>query len=174
MEGHSHDCRLLLEPKTNLPQWITWQKITETQISKFLIVNHDLTTQNCFVSFVSEHHPVLIWKSVDVHRFSRKQIFGGAKDFCPNFPKLFRKVLWDFPYKISLQRSKIMKAFLWYDLQKKLFMCFSGNVGRQFFKSNNVGRHFCPNFQRFCSDFRQIKTFGGALAPPPPLPLDAL
>jgi len=26
------------------------------------------------------------------HRCSSKQIFGGAKDFCPNFPKLARKV----------------------------------------------------------------------------------
>jgi len=53
------------------------------------------------------------------------------------------------------------------------------------FKSNNVGRHFypdfqgfypyfqvfCPDFQEFCPDFQQIKTFGATLAPSPPTPL---
>ena len=51
-------------------------------------------------------------------------------------------------------------------------------------KSNNVGRHFCPdfqgvypdfqrfcpNFQGFCPNFKQIKTVVGALAPPAPPP----
>jgi len=27
---------------------------------------------------------------------------------------------------------------------------------------------FCRNFHRFCQDFHQIKSFGGALARPPP------
>jgi len=54
---------------------------------------------------------------------------------------------------------------------KKVFMCFSANVGRNFMKSNNVGRHFCPDFQRFfpdfhafCPDFQYIKTFRDVLA----------
>jgi len=29
----------------------------------------------------------------------------------------------------------------------------------------------CEGFHRFCSNFEQIKTFGGPLAPPPPTPL---
>jgi len=49
MEGYAHEGRPLLEPKTRLPQEITRQKITEAQIAKFLIVNHDLTTQNGFL-----------------------------------------------------------------------------------------------------------------------------
>ena len=41
-------------------------------------------------------------------------------------------------------------------------MRFSANLGRHFLKSSNVvGRHFH-------ADFQQIKTFVGALAPPPP------
>jgi len=54
------------------------------------------------------------------------------------------------------------------DLLKMVFICFSANVGLHFLKSNNVGRHFGPYFQGFCPDFQQIKTFGGALASPPP------
>jgi len=49
-------------------------------------------------------------------------------------------------------------------------MCFYANFGRHFLKSNNVGRHFYPDFQRFCPDFQQIKTFWGAHANPVPLP----
>jgi len=43
-------------------------------------------------------------------------------------------------------------------------MCFYANLGRQFLKSNNVGRYFYPDFQGFCPDFQQITTFGDALA----------
>jgi len=40
------------------------------------------------------------------HRCRSKQIFGGAKDFCPNFPKLARKViLWLLPTNVLSQRS---------------------------------------------------------------------
>jgi len=56
-------------------------------------------------------------------------------------------------------------------------MCFSANVGRHFLKTNSVGRHFGSDFQGFCRNFRQIKTFEGALAPPassPPTPLASL
>jgi len=96
----------------------------------------------------------------------------------PNLPKSFCAT---FACKFS--PIKIMKTLFWCDLQKKVFMCFSTNVGRHFLKSNNVGRDicpdfqgFCPNFQRFCPTFQLIKTFGGALAlptspPPTPLPI---
>jgi len=59
-------------------------------------------------------------------------------------------------------------------------MCFSANVERHFFKLNNVGRHFFPDFQDFAQiirNFAQIfdksTLLGGALAslPPPPTPL---
>jgi len=54
---------------------------------------------------------------------------------------------------------------------KKVFMCFSANLGRHFLKSSNVyRRHFYADFQGCCPDFQQIKTFGGALAPPAPPP----
>jgi len=85
------------------------------------------------------------------------------KIFARIFPNLHEK-LWDFPYKISPQISKIMKTVFGMT-SEKVFMCFSGSVGCHFLKSNKVGRHFCPNFQQFCSDFPQIKTFGCAPAP---------
>ena len=43
-----------------------------------------------------------------------------------------------------------------------------------FFEVKQRWAQFCPNFQGFCPEFQQIKTFGGALAPPaltPPTPL---
>jgi len=55
-------------------------------------------------------------------------------------------------------------------------MCFSASVGHHFLNSENVGRHFCPDFQGF---FR-ISTnqnfwgyaFTPALPPPTPFPLE--
>jgi len=97
----------------------------------------------------------------------------GCEEFRPNFPKLARKLFCaTFAYKFS--RTKIMNTSFWCNLQKKVFMCFYANRGCHFLKSNNVGRYFHPDFQGFCPDFQQIKTFGGALAtpaPPPPAPL---
>jgi len=71
------------------------------------------------------------------------------------------------------------------DLLKNAFHVNSGAI---IFKSKHVGRHFCSDFQGvlersqrfcldfmgFCPDFHQIKTFGGATAPPetpPPTPV---
>ena len=112
-------------------------------------------------------------KHLRKYRCRSRQLFGGAKDFCPNFPKLAWKVFCEtFTYKVA--PIKIVKTFFWWDFQIKVFMCLFANVGRHFVKSNNVGCHICPDFQEFCSDFRQIKHFGGALAPstsPPGTPL---
>jgi len=59
-------------------------------------------------------------------------MFGDAKEFCPDCPKLARKI---------------------HDLQKKLFMSIQApcylhvNSGAITFKSNHIGRHFCSDFQ---------------------------
>ena len=39
-----------------------------------------------------------------------------------------------------------------------------------FQSQNNLGHHSCPDFQGFFLDFQQIRTFGGALVLPAPLP----
>jgi len=44
-------------------------------------------------------------------------------------------------------------------------MCFYANLGRRFFKSNNVGGHFYADFQGFCPDFQQIKLLEIRLQP---------
>jgi len=82
------------------------------------------------------------------------KFLGDATDFCPNFPKLAQNVVVEF-----------CRPFLCCDLKKMVFTCFSANLGRHFSKSNNVGRHFCPNFQGYCPDFQHIKTFGVRLRP---------
>jgi len=66
---------------------------------------------------------------------------------------------------------------------KKRSSCDSANVRRHFcpyfqgvfpdFQGFCEDFHgFCLDFQELCPDFWQIKTFRGALAPPPPTPLD--
>jgi len=81
----------------------------------------------------------------------------------PNLPK---KLLFDFCLQIF--SNKDHEDLFWSDLDKKVFMCFSAKVGRRF--SHDYQR-FCPNFEGFFPDFRQIKSFVGALAPPAPPPL---
>jgi len=90
------------------------------------------------------------------HRFRTRQIFGVAKDFCPNFPKLTRKVFCaTFACIFSPQSST--RAFL-VRPPIKVFMCFSANLGRRFLKTSNIGHYFYPDFQGCCKDFQQIKT----------------
>jgi len=85
------------------------------------------------------------------HRLMSRQIFGVVKDFCPNFPKLPRKVFCaTFDYTFS--PTKIIKTFFGV-ASKKVFTGFSANLGGHFLKSNNVGRHFYADFQGCCPDF---------------------
>jgi len=81
------------------------------------------------------------------HGYRRWQIFGGAKNFCPNFPKLARKVFVRLCLQIFSHEDH--EDLFWHDLQKKVFRCFSANVRRHVLTLNNVGCHFCPDFQGF-------------------------
>ena len=71
------------------------------------------------------------------------KFLGMKRIFAQNFPNLPKKLSCNFG-----------RPFLWCDLQKMVFTSFSANLGCHFSKSNNVGHHFCPNFQGFCSDFQ--------------------
>ena len=108
------------------------------------------------------------------HRCRSRQNFWGAKDFCPNFPKLAWKVfLGLLPIHFVPQRTRRLFLLL---PPKKVFMCFSENVRRHFFKSNTLGgicarifrdfAHIFKDFSRILRDFWQIRIFGNALAPP--------
>jgi len=100
----------------------------------------------------------------------RRQILGGAKDFCPNFPKLARKKL-QRKWLHFLQRKTayhfLLGASFWSiilpgfpnlarknfkngTLTKMLFVSirasFLVNSGAIIFKSKHIGRHFCSDF----------------------------
>jgi len=80
------------------------------------------------------------------HHWCRsRQIFGGAKDFFPNFPKLARKDFYaTFANKFS--PTKVIKIFFGGHTPKKVFTCYFANLGLHFLKSINFGRHFYPDF----------------------------
>jgi len=72
---------------------------------------------------------------------SEQANFGGCERFLPEFPQTC-------PKSFCVTFLKVSMSFFGFEEKKSI-----------------VGRHFCPDFQGFCPDFRQIKTFGGALAP---------
>ena len=109
-----------------------------------------------------------------MHRCRSSQIFGDAKDFCPNFPKLARKVRATF-LRI-FPPTKIMNTSFGIT-SKKCFHVMLHTLGAiHFYPYFQVVcpdcqvfcehlHRFCQNFQEFCPDFREIKTFGGVLVP---------
>ena len=104
---------------------------------------------------------------VIIHRCRSRHVFRGAKDFCPNFSNLARKIFGgkrssrDFGhhfFQIKARWAPFLPVF-WGSLPR-----FS-EVLRRFSKILPRFLRICPYFQVFCPDFHQIKTFGGALAP---------
>ena len=77
-------------------------------------------------------------------------ILGDAKDFCPNSPKRARE-------KTPTSETRALHVLL-------------GAIFAHIFRVSSGLQRFSEGFQRFCPDFLQIKTFGGALAPPAPPP----
>jgi len=84
-----------------------------------------------------------------------RQIFGGAKDFCPNFPKLPRK-------NFGLLFVQLFShADLFGDHPQTRSSCNSANVERHCLKSNHVGHNFACIFKEFAQifcDFARIFT----------------
>jgi len=66
-----------------------------------------------------------------LHRCRSRQIFGGAKDFCPNFLKLARK---------KLQRKWPQK--------KQKNNCVSSHVGCIFLNQSTLQEPFCQNYPK--------------------------
>jgi len=81
------------------------------------------------------------------HRCRSRQMFGSAKDFCPNLPKLARKGFWAiFAHKFS--PTKIMKTF--FDvICKKRSSCVFCKPWVPFFE---VKQHWAPFFTRIFRD----------------------
>ena len=75
------------------------------------------------------------------NKWRSRQNFGGAKNFCPNFPKLARKIFGPLFVRIFSHEDRI---------------------GRHFFKSKHVGRHIFQN--KICRGlFLNQKTLGAFL-----------
>ena len=104
--------------------------------------------------------------------------FWGFQRFFPKFPQTFPKTFWA-NLCANIFSNKDHENLFFGMTSKKRFSCDSANVGRYFFKSNNVGHNFlpgfqgfcegfhsfCPNFHGFCPDFHQMKTLGARLYP---------
>ena len=106
--------------------------------------------------------------------------FWGCEGFLPEFPQTCPKKIWaTFCANIFSQQT-----LFWNDLQKKVAMWFCKSWAPFFSNQTRFGAIFTQIFRDFanvCTDFHgfcpesyqsyQIKTFGGALEPPPPIAL---
>jgi len=171
MEGHAHDCWLFLEPKMRLPS-----KSHESKSLKYKFLSSCGKSWFNYskwlsVSFVSARHPILVWKSVDVHRL-RASKFLGCEGYLPEFSKLACNVLWDFAYKISAQMSEIMKT-IFGKTPKKSSCVFLEMLGAIFWNQTTLGP-ILPKLSAILLEFSTNQNFCGGLAPPPPMSLDVL
>jgi len=82
--------------------------------------------------------------------YRSKQIFWGAKDFCPNFPKLARKVdVRLFPTNSLPEKS--MKTISGVTSKIKAFILFSANRWTPFFEVKRRLAPFLHGFSRILS-----------------------
>jgi len=89
------------------------------------------------------------------HRCRSRQIFGGAKDFCPNFLKLARKIIF-LCMKTAFRMTSKKKR-----LRVILGAIFSNEstLGAISFKSHTLGAIFarnCREFAKVFTDFARI------------------
>jgi len=103
------------------------------------------------------------------HRCRSRQMFGSAKDFCP---KNFCAAKFPFAKVLLRNLTKTWRPFLFFlevtfflEKKKVKFRRFSSVSLIDHTNRTKVSKHLCPNFQGFWPGFRQIKTFGDALAP---------
>ena len=92
------------------------------------------------------------------HRCSGRQIFGGAKDFCPNSPKLARKKL-----KKVTSKNKLCMCFWEPFFQIKEGWAPFAHIFRGLLRFSRILRRFSAillGFMECSSDFYQIKTLG--------------
>ena len=127
---------------------ITWQRIFKGSL-QVVIINAFFCmwflTADIFGRWCSD----TVTADNDKQWCRSKQIFGGAKNFCPNFWKLARK---------KLHKKK------W--PPKKSFPVFLGAIFAQIFKVLLRFSEILWKFSKICPNFFQIKTLWGAIAPP--------
>jgi len=100
------------------------------------------------------------------HRFRSREIFCVAKDICPNFPKLSRKVICAaFTYKFS--PTKIMKTFFGVTSEKGLHVIFC-KPWAPFFEAKQGWAPFSRGFTGMFPRFSANQNFWGCAEPPPP------
>jgi len=119
----------------------------------------------------------------------RKQIFEGAKDFCPISPNLPEKFLCDFCLQIFSHRDHDDLLLVWPPEKglysffcKRLAPCFKvkqcstpilsrfSGILKRYLGILLEFQGVCQNFQGFCPYLWQINSFAGTLAPPAPPP----
>ena len=186
--------QIAVEAENNLHTWKTLQEVWIQWgiyffkciflYRNFVSFSKDKVWQrtHCSDVFARQHRK---WPK-NRHMCRSKQIFGGAKDFCPNFPELSRKAFGQFFVRIFPPTTQIMKTFLWDHLQKEAFMWLTtrwapifqnqttwapifSHIFRQFAQMfcffARIFTEFCGIFRDFARIFGKSKFLGERLNP---------
>ena len=85
--------------------------------------------------------------------------------------RIFARIFRNLPEKLSCNlclqifSPKDHKDFFCVNSKKKVFMCFSANLGRHFLKSSNVWRYFIRIFRDFAQIFGKSNALSVRLHP---------
>ena len=97
-----------------------------------------------------------------LHRRRSRQIFGGVKDFCPNFPKLVRKCF------VRLLPTNFLPQSTWIPVvgvtPKKVLIVFFCKRWAPFFEVKQCWAPFLPGFSEIVHWFSEVlPNFSGIL-----------
>jgi len=110
---------------------------------------------------------------LETTRCRGRQIFGGAKDFCPNLLKLTRKICVSKMIRTLLWKSHKKGLHVYYGEEKSQIQTYFDSQSHHHTMRRKLSKHLCPNFAGFFSVFSEIlpgfltnqSFWGGACTP---------
>ena len=128
-----------------------WIVFTFVELFSFTLVRHTCVMYGewCFDLHVECYGSCMV-STIGVGTGKFLEFEGFLPAFSQTCPKSFGRLC------LQIFSLKDHEDFFWDDLRKKVFMCFSANVGRHFIKSIKVRAQFLPGFSESLPRFSRI------------------
>ena len=111
-------------------------------------------------------------------KYRSKQVFGGAEDFCPNFPKLARIIIGPLFVRIFFQANLLgwrpKKVFMWFCKRWAPFLPRFSGILRRFSQILSRFPHILSRFSRMLPGILPTQKFWGCACTPFTLPITPL